>query len=122
MYAAPTLLFHGGHVLQSRTGVQQGDPLGPMLFALGLLPLLQTIKTECPDLALSAWILDDGTLIDLGVNQRLRPRLGWVRAGEVGWIDVRKRRLEGVPCLGERRKRGGPDVLVGAQKEVLERQ
>jgi hypothetical protein len=36
--------------------VQQGDPLGPLLFALAIHP-------PCPDLGLHAWNLDDDTAI-----------------------------------------------------------
>nr|GEU91684.1 putative reverse transcriptase domain-containing protein [Tanacetum cinerariifolium] len=39
-----------------------GDPLGPLLFALILHPLLHKIKDSCKRL-LYAWYLDDGTVI-----------------------------------------------------------
>jgi hypothetical protein len=42
------------------SGVQQGDPLGPLLFALALHRLVHTINRSC-ELALQAWYLDDGT-------------------------------------------------------------
>ncbi|GJZ31024.1 hypothetical protein Tco_0576071 [Tanacetum coccineum] len=41
---------------------EQGDPLGPLLFALILHPLLHKIKDSCK-LLLHAWYLDDGTVI-----------------------------------------------------------
>ncbi|GJT26270.1 hypothetical protein Tco_0906545 [Tanacetum coccineum] len=41
---------------------EQGDPLGPPLFALILHPLLHKIKDSCK-LLLHAWYLDDGTVI-----------------------------------------------------------
>nr|GFB46026.1 hypothetical protein [Tanacetum cinerariifolium] len=41
---------------------EQGDPLGPLLFALILNPLLHKIKDSCK-LLLHAWYLDDGTVI-----------------------------------------------------------
>ncbi|KAL5474501.1 hypothetical protein EMCRGX_G026456 [Ephydatia muelleri] len=46
------------------SGVQQGDPLGPMLFALVLQKLISTIDAdgECLQLLLQAWYLDDGVL------------------------------------------------------------
>ena len=46
----------------SRCGVQQGDPLGPLGFALTLQPIVERIKTEVPGLKINAWYLDDGTL------------------------------------------------------------
>ena len=32
----PTTLFHGESSLVSATGIQQGDPIGPALFSLGI--------------------------------------------------------------------------------------
>ena len=59
----PELWHPMGH-LSSQTGVQQGDPLGPMLFSLVLQKLVATIDAdeECLHLLLQAWYLDDGML------------------------------------------------------------
>ncbi|KAL5499697.1 hypothetical protein EMCRGX_G011154 [Ephydatia muelleri] len=59
----PELWLPVGH-LSSQSGVQQGDPLGPMLFALVLQKLISTIDAddECLQLLLQAWYLDDGVL------------------------------------------------------------
>ena len=38
-------------------GVQQGDPLWPLLFCLTIHPLVSLLKSE-----LSIWYLDDGTI------------------------------------------------------------
>ncbi|KAL8151081.1 hypothetical protein V2J09_020889, partial [Rumex salicifolius] len=40
----------------------QGDPLGPLMFALTLHPLVHRINEEC-NLEFMAWYLDDGTII-----------------------------------------------------------
>nr|GEV32545.1 putative reverse transcriptase domain-containing protein [Tanacetum cinerariifolium] len=46
----------------SATGVQQGDSLGPLIFALILHPLLHKVKDSWKSL-LHAWYLNDGTVI-----------------------------------------------------------
>jgi hypothetical protein len=49
--------------LLSQEGVQQGDPLGPLLFAIGIQPLLWKFQTEfAAKLKLNVWYLDDGTI------------------------------------------------------------
>ena len=62
-YAGAAHLTFGSHLLSSATGVQQGDPLGPLLFSLVLQRLICTIKKEVPDLLVNVWYLDDGVLI-----------------------------------------------------------
>ena len=56
------LLHLGEHTILSCCGVQQGDPLGPLGFALALHPIIEKIKEEVPSLLINAWYLDDGTL------------------------------------------------------------
>ncbi|GJT06297.1 hypothetical protein Tco_0840759 [Tanacetum coccineum] len=43
-------------------GVQQGDPLGPLLFSIVLHPLVCKIRDSF-NLSFQAWYLDDGTII-----------------------------------------------------------
>ena len=57
------LVLKGAQGLTSSQGVQQGDPLGPLLFSLVLAELVSRIKVLLPDLDLNAWFLDDGVLI-----------------------------------------------------------
>ena len=64
-YSAPSQLQFGNATLQSSTGVQQGDPLGPLLFAAAVQPLALELKAGPLDL--SMFYLDDGLLAgDLG--------------------------------------------------------
>ena len=51
-YAQPTNLYFGDHVIASSEGVQQGDPLGPLLFCLTC-----SLSSE-----FRVFYLDDGTL------------------------------------------------------------
>ncbi|GKE51674.1 putative reverse transcriptase domain-containing protein [Tanacetum coccineum] len=62
LYGQATRLYIGDTHIWSATGVQQGDPLGPLLFALVLHPLIHKIRDSCK-LLLYAWYLDDGTVI-----------------------------------------------------------
>lgn len=61
-YGAQPILHLGNDQILSCCGVQQGDPLGPLGFALTLQPILERMKAEVPGLKINAWYLDDGTL------------------------------------------------------------
>ena len=62
-YTQQPLLLLGDNSIRSCCGVQQGDPLGPLGFALTLHPLVERIRAEVPSLTLNTWYLDDGTLV-----------------------------------------------------------
>ena len=74
-YSSPSSLYCGNDILQSSEGVQQGDPLGPLLFCLSLYHLHSQMRSEFCIL-----YLDDVTLggnvedlaHDLRVFQRIR--------------------------------------------------
>ena len=63
-YGSHPLLWHPLGQISSESGVQQGDPLGPLLFALVLQKLISSVDAvdECMDLLYQAWYLDDGAL------------------------------------------------------------
>ena len=66
-YGAHTWLVFGEHILSSEVGVQQGDPLGSLLFCLvlGLLRDRALADPSCPadfSLDLEAWYIDDGCI------------------------------------------------------------
>jgi len=63
LYARDPRLFWGTHRLSSRSGSQQGDPLGGFLFTLVLRKLLTKIVSECPEIELSSWYIDDGGIV-----------------------------------------------------------
>ena len=56
-YRYSSFLFHGGNVISSAEGVQQGDPLGPLLFCLSIHDLISGLSS-----VFRAFYLDDGTL------------------------------------------------------------
>ena len=66
-YGVPAVLSCQGKRLpfDSRTGIQQGDPLGPLFFACGILLLCRRTMTELKD-TLALWYLDDGSMAGPG--------------------------------------------------------
>nr|GEV82221.1 putative reverse transcriptase domain-containing protein [Tanacetum cinerariifolium] len=85
------------HTFLSTTGMQQGDPLGPLLFALILHPLLHKIKDSCK-LLLHAWYLDDGTVI--GDSKKVARVLDIIKLRkDLFPVDIR-RLSSGVKLLG----------------------
>jgi hypothetical protein len=61
-YSVPSSLWFFEEPISSEEGVQQGDPLGPMLFALALHRLILDINARVPNLDLNCWYLDDGII------------------------------------------------------------
>jgi len=61
-YGCDAYLFYGLDFISSQVGVQQGDPLGPLLFALAIQPLLLHIKAHTACLAEGAF-LDDISVV-----------------------------------------------------------
>ena len=61
-YGSQPILLLNDCPIYSCCGVQQGDPLGPLGFALVLQPVIEKIKEEVPSLLINVWYLDDGTL------------------------------------------------------------
>ena len=56
-YERPSSLFFGDYIIDSAEGVQQGDPLGPLLFCLSIHPFVSQLKSS-----ISVFYLDDGLL------------------------------------------------------------
>ena len=82
-YGGRSDLFFGDYILHSTTGVQQGDPIGPMLFSLAIHALVKELALD-HGLSLSVFYLDDGILCGSAENvgralrriQELGPRMG----------------------------------------------
>src|SRR3954469_20927251 len=43
---ASMLLYDHEHIIESRAGVQQGDPLGPLYFCCGIMAMVNDIQSE----------------------------------------------------------------------------
>merc|ERR1711989_33011 len=56
-YSLPTPLSFGDAVISSVRGVQQGDPIGPLAFALAIDPIIRAVNSP-----LNVWYLEDGCL------------------------------------------------------------
>ena len=56
-YSKDSTLFFGQENILSRCGVQQGDPLGPLLFSIAIQPIINQISCE-----FNVWYLDDGNI------------------------------------------------------------
>ncbi|XP_026448896.1 uncharacterized protein LOC113349177 [Papaver somniferum] len=98
------MLYYSDTTLSSTKGVQQGDPLGSLLFALALHPLVLQIAAQCT-LDMQAWYLDDSTIVGdtlevgkaLDIIQTEGPKRGLhlnVTKTELLWPTIDPRRNE----------------------------
>ena len=61
-YSQHSKLFFKTTHIQSESGVQKGDPLGPLLFSLGLWPIIKELHDKLPNLMQNSWYLNDGII------------------------------------------------------------
>jgi len=55
------LLYDHREIIESSSGVQQGDPLGPLFFCFALAPLVEEINALGPEY--QKWYMDDGGIV-----------------------------------------------------------
>ena len=58
---ASMLLYDHEHIIESRAGVQQGDPLGPLYFCCGIMAMVNDIQAMNP--VYNKWYMDDGVIV-----------------------------------------------------------
>ena len=91
----------------SEQEVQQGDPLGSLLFSLVLHPLVRSIAAdcECSEVSVHMWYLDDGTLAGpkdavthaIHIIQQVCPSLGlWINTAKCELLS--RGEMEGFPA------------------------
>ena len=92
----PPLLQADGVSIQSEKGVRQGDPCGPLFFALGLQPVLERVRTQVPAACTMAYA-DDVTLQGAPDAVQKAFSSAEARAGAAG-ADCGHREVRGVWC------------------------
>jgi hypothetical protein len=130
--ANPWLLFGvdgeaKARVLLSQQGVQQGDSLGPLLFALVLLPILQAFRERFPDMALPGF-LDDLTIICMKEQPQseqllqLREAYVWLRE-QLGVVGLKVNESKSIcllpPVLARERDNGRSEEEEWAEACVV---
>ena len=77
-YGSPTFLWAGETCLESAEGVQQGDPLGPLLFCLALNAPLKDLRSE----------FISGYLDDVGISDSVHLLIDQLRQFEAAALSI----------------------------------
>ena len=80
-------------IVDSQTGVQQGDPLSPLLFSLAIWPLIDEIESKIPNLLQHCWYLDDGIIAGTEIEHSKALEI-LSESGEKLGLDLRKDKCE----------------------------
>ena len=62
VYGGPSNRYFRGRRFSCHTGANQGDPTAGFVFGLGLLPTIERVSRELPNLLANSWIHDDGVI------------------------------------------------------------
>ena len=75
------LLYDHEHIIESRAGVQQGDPLGPLYFCCGIMAMVNDIQAMNP--VYNKWYMDDGGIIG---DVELQESVGFAAKWPCAWL------------------------------------
>ena len=97
-YREDTHLFINGETLLSREGTTQGDPLAMAMYAIGILPLINQLKSTT---AKQVWFADDATASGRLHHLRnwwtklseLGPAYGYFANSKKTWLIVKEKNL-----------------------------
>ena len=89
------LLFCGDHTIASEEGVQQGDPLGPLLFCLTIQPFITKLPSDFSIFYLDVLVFDQvlRNILSEVLNINLSEERAWLQASlpvRLGGLWVRR--------------------------------
>ena len=93
-YSQQSHLYYSNKSVTSQSGVQQGDPFGPLLFSLTLWPIIEAeIESKRPNLTQHCWYLDDGIIA--GTEPKLNEALDILNvSGKTCGLELRRDKCE----------------------------
>ena len=127
-YSQHSHLYYSKKSAMSQSGVQQGDPLGPLLFSLTLWPIIEEIESKLPNHTQHCWYLDVGIIA--GTESELNEALNVLTvSGKLCRLDFKrdmgvwsKGALNTIDSRIKRNSREGLEILgaaVGSSASLL---
>src|SRR3954462_6707757 len=81
------LLYDHEHIIESRAGVQQGDPLGPLYCCCGIMAMVNDIQAMNP--IYNKWYMDDeGIVGDVELLKQVWDLLLHLNPAKCEWSEI----------------------------------